>query len=142
MTMTDRFLDAARRPGSPGASEEALDKAEEQLGVRLPADYRAVMRQTNGVECEFGNSWVRLWPVEDLVEKNAVWREFQRPCTFFGSNGGGEGYAWDGREGRAGKYVAVDWVNADPDAAVPCGETFEQFLAALDGGIPFERSGE
>jgi cell wall assembly regulator SMI1 len=140
--MTERLLAAIATDDSQGASEQELDAAGAALGIELPEDYRAVMRQANGAECEFGDSWVRLWPVEELVEKNAVWREFQRPCTFFGTDGGGFGYAWDGREGRAGNYVALDWVNADPDAAVPCGETFEEFLAVLHSGIPFERLGE
>ena len=57
--------------------------------------------------------------------------------TFFGTNGGGEAYAWDWRPERRSRYVVIPFIVPDPDVAVPCGDTLEEFLAVLHGGIPF-----
>jgi cell wall assembly regulator SMI1 len=141
MSFTENWIASVRDVTSQGATDEALDTAAATLGIDLPADYRAVMREVNGGEGAFGESWLRLHRVEDLVERNEVWREFQRPFTAFGSNGGGESYAWDCREGRAGNYATVSDIDLDPESAVPCGATFEEFLKVLHAGIPFELSG-
>ena len=100
------------------------------------------MRQVNGGESEFGESWIVLWRVDVLAERNAGYqvREFAPGFTFFGSNGSGEAYAWDLRPGHRAQYVVIPFITPEPDAAVPCGQTFEEFLAILHAGIPFERS--
>ena len=135
--MTEAWL---ARPGAPGGASDAdLDEAERRLDIRLPQDYREVMRRSDGGEAEFGESWIRLWCVTDLVEHNEGYEaEALAPgFTFFGSDGGGEAYAWDWRQTRRSLYVVIPFISPDPQAAVPCGESFEAFLTTLFSGIPF-----
>jgi cell wall assembly regulator SMI1 len=126
-----------------GGSEEDLDRVEARLATKLPADYRAPMRRSDGAEAEFGQSWVVLWRVGDLVEHNEAYRvaEFAPGLTFFGSNGAGEAYAWDWRPTRRSLYVVIPFITPDPEATVPCADTFEEFLSVLHTGIPFHSSG-
>lgn len=144
MTMTEQWLAAVSGDSSGGASDAALDAAASEVGIDLPTDYRAVMRIANGGDTEFGESWIVLWRVEDLAERNAGYRvnEFAPGFTYFGTNGAGEAYAWDwGTPGKL-RYVVIPFIVPEPEAAVPCGETFEEFLSTLHAGIPFDRSGE
>ena len=144
MTMTEEWLSALSDQRAEGASDEALDAAATQLQIELPADYRAVMRAANGGERGFGESWVVLWKVEDLAERNAGYEvaQFAPGFTYFGSNGAGEAYAWDRRTPGRLMYVVIPFIVPEPNAAVPCGETFEEFLSVLHRGIPFDRAGE
>jgi hypothetical protein len=144
MTMTERWLEVVSDARSEGASNEAIDAAASQLGIDLPPDYRAVMRAANGGDSEFGESWIVLWDVEDLVERNAGYQvtDLAPGFTFFGSNGAGEAYAWDWRIPGKLRYVVIPFIVPEPEAAVPCGETFEEFLSVLHQGIPFDRAGE
>ena len=124
---------------SSGATDDQIKAASHDLQVELPADYRDAMRAVNGGEAEFGESWVRLWPVDELAEQNAGYevQKFAPGFTYFGTNGGGEAYAWDWRPERKSRYVVIPMIDPNPAVAVPCGETFEEFLSILHGGIPF-----
>ncbi|TMF14210.1 MAG: SMI1/KNR4 family protein, partial [Chloroflexi bacterium] len=95
LSMVDEWIAANASAGSPGATDEELDAAAADLDIRLPSDYRAMMRRVNGGETEFGDSWIRLWRAGDLAEHNGGYqvREFAPGFTYFGSNGGGEAYA-------------------------------------------------
>lgn len=97
------------------------------------------MRRCDGGEAEFGESWLRLWPIGSLVQHNEGYKteEFAPGFTFFGSNGGGEAYGWDWRQISGSLYVVIPFISPDPDAAVPCGDTFEAFLTTLFRGIQF-----
>jgi hypothetical protein len=140
ISKVDEWIAANARVGSAGATDAELDAAGADLDIQLPSDYRAMMRRVNGGESEFGDSRVRLWPAGDLAEHNAGYqvREFAPGFTYFGSNGGGEAYAWDWRPTRKALYVVIPFIVPEPDAAIPCGDSLEEFLATLHRGIPFE----
>jgi cell wall assembly regulator SMI1 len=139
--MTERLLTAIATDDSQGATEQELDTAAAALGIELPEDYRAVMRRSNGGEYDFGKSWIVLQSLEDAIERNATFKEAGfPPLIFFGSDGGGFGYAWDMRPGRQSLYVVVPFIVPEDEAVIPCGDTFEEFLSVLNRGIPFERS--
>jgi hypothetical protein len=139
--MTDRLLTAIATDDSLGATEQELDAAAAALGIELPEDYRAVMRRVNGGECDFGESWIVLQSLDAAIERNATFKEAGfPPFVFFGSNGGGEGYAWDLRSNRQSRYVVVPFIVPEDEAVIPCGDTLEEFLGALHAGLPFNRS--
>ena len=125
-----------------GATNDELDEAATRLAVALPEDYRALMRRVDGGESDFGASWVSLTPAVQLAEVNDDCQvaELAPGFTYFGSNGAGEAYAWDWREARRSLYVVIPFISPAPAAAVPCGDTLEEFLATLYRGIPFGRS--
>lgn len=136
MGLTDKWLVLA---GREAAAEKELAQAERELGVQFPDDYRAVMLRCDGGDAGFGEFWVVLWPTRDLAERNRSLKsaQFAPGFTYFGSDGAGEGYAWDWRGERQARYVVLPFVSPEADAAIPSGNTFEEFLAVLHGGIPF-----
>ena len=141
--MTERLLTAIATDDSQGATEQELDSAAAALGIELPKDYRAVMRRINGGECDFGGSWIVLQSLEAAIDRNASFKEAGfPPFIFFGSDGGGNGYAWDLRPERHSRYVVVPFIVPEDEAVIPCGDTLEEFLSVLHGGIPFERRGD
>jgi SMI1/KNR4 family protein SUKH-1 len=137
MTMVGHWLESLGARARRGATDEQLDAAEKGLGVTLPDDYRSLMHRSDGGEAGFGHSWVRVWPIQDLVEHNDGYL-VPPGFTYFGTNGGGEAYAWDWRRQRRALYVVMAFIDSDsPASAVPCGNTLEEFFATLYAGIPF-----
>jgi hypothetical protein len=139
MGLTDKWLAVA---GRDGASEQELAQAERELDVRFPDDYRAVMLRCDGGDADFGESWVVLWPAHDLAERNRSLKsgQFAPGFTYFGSDGAGEGYAWDWRGKPHARYVVLPFISPESAAAIPSGDTFEEFLDVLHGGFPFTGS--
>lgn len=82
----------------PGASEAVIEAAVRALGRRLPAEYVEYLRQANGGEGFVGGRYVILWSIQDLAELNRAYEvETYAPgLLLFGSNGGGEAYAFSG----------------------------------------------
>jgi cell wall assembly regulator SMI1 len=141
--MIDRLLKAITTEDSVGATDQELDAAAAALGFELPEDYRAVIRRTNGGEADLGESHVRFQSVEAMMERNATFKAAGfPPFIFFGSNGADEGYAWDLRPERHSLYVVVPFIVPEEDAVIACGNSLEEFLSVLHGGIPFDRAGE
>jgi hypothetical protein len=135
MTKVELWLASPASSADHCANDDQIRASEEGLGVRLPDDYRALMRRVNGGSKEFGNSWIELWPIRELVEKDEGY-PVPPGFTYFGSNGAGEGYAWDCRPERRALYVVMDFIDGLA-SAVPCGNSLEEFLATLHEGIPF-----
>jgi hypothetical protein len=140
--MVEQWIAAIANQNTTAATDSELDEAAAVLGVQLPEDYRAVMRHANGGESQFGKSWILIDPLDAVLDRNTILREGGFPIgfTFFGSDGGNDGYAWDTRPERKSLYVAVPFIVPDPDLVIPCGDTFEEFLAALHRGIGFDHS--
>lgn len=72
---------------------EALNEATENSisGVQLPDDYLKFMLKHNGGEGDIGDSWLVLYPFEELQEINDEYSE-DLPVghIIIGDNGGGE----------------------------------------------------
>ena len=111
--MTERLLAAIGTDYSQGATEQELDTAAAALGIES---------------------------LEAAIERNATFKDAGfPPFIFFGSDGGGMGYAWDLRPGRHSRYVVVPFIVPEDEAVVPCGDTLEEFLSILHDGISFDR---
>lgn len=74
-----------------------LDEVQKSLGINLPEQYANFMLLSNGYEGLIGNSYVVIWKIEDLVGLNDGYavKEFSPHLIIFGSDGGGEAYAFD-----------------------------------------------
>ncbi len=115
---------------NPGTRQEAIEAAEIQLGLKFPEDYISFMLTSNGAEGSIGtNGYVRFWPVEELVEGNDGYgvREFAPGFVLFGSDGGGEAFAFDTR-GEQLTLVEIPFIPMTADEALVRGNTFLEFL--------------
>lgn len=79
------------------ATMNKLDEVQKSLGINLPEQYANFMSLSNGYEGLIGNSYVAIWKIEDLVGLNEGYavKEFAPHLIIFGSDGGGEAFAFD-----------------------------------------------
>ncbi|MEV0144771.1 MULTISPECIES: SMI1/KNR4 family protein [unclassified Nonomuraea] len=93
-----RLYDDAQFAAS--ASEEEIDQIERRLGQRVPTQLRELLRESNGIQDQYGSGLV--WSVQQIIERN---EEFRRRADFaelymsfeqlmfVGDNGGGDQFA-------------------------------------------------
>ena len=74
------------------------------FGVELPKEYVDFMKLHNGGEGDTGESWLVLFPIEELQDINEEYNEFlPSGHIIIGSNGGGELFGLN----SDGKYFIV-----------------------------------
>lgn len=116
-----------------GASDNAIAQCQAVAGVELPPEYVQFVKRSNGAEGFVGeSSYLMLWPVEELLEMNEAYeiKEYAPGLLLFGSDGGGEAYAFDLRYMHK-PIVRVPFVGLSIDDIVHVGDTFSAFLKAL-----------
>ncbi|HEY0069702.1 MAG TPA: SMI1/KNR4 family protein [Chloroflexia bacterium] len=120
------------------SSEGTVRKIQKALGIVFPEDYASFMAQHNGGEGWVGNSYLLLWRVDKIASKttNTGYAEFYPGLFLFGSDGGGEAYAFDARSGET-LIVEVPYVGG-PDHAIFCGRNFVEFLEFLHSRVSSE----
>jgi hypothetical protein len=123
----------ARFNGNPPVAASAIRQVESASGVRLPPDYVEFLHRANGGEGFVGpNAYVIFWPVEELLEMNKGYEapRYAPGLLLFGSDGGGEAFAFD-RRSDGMPVVSVPFVGMDVTLARPMGATFNDFLWGL-----------
>jgi len=85
----------------------------------------------NGGEGFVGKNFLRVWPVEDLIQanKDLLVNEGAPGLFLFGSNGGGEAFAFDTRSAPP-PVVAVPFIVGLEDV-IAISPTFGSFLQHL-----------
>jgi hypothetical protein len=89
------------RKNSP-ASERSIHAFKVIAKHELPEAYLKFLLQSNGGEGFIGHSsYIILWAIEDLIKMNESYQvdEYAPGLFLFGSDGGGEAYAFDIRSG-------------------------------------------
>jgi hypothetical protein len=118
---------------NPPADEASLRQLAAGSAVALPEDYLEFLRAANGGEGFVGpNSYLILWRAEELVEMNESYQvgEYAPGLFLFGSDGGGEAFAFDFRS-DAKDIIAVPFVGMDLSAIRPLSQNFAGFLEKL-----------
>jgi len=116
-----------------GASVENIQNIEKQANFVLPSQYVEFMMEFNGGEGEVGeNSWLFLFPVEELVSVNEDYRFLmeQIPDYFLiGKDAADTGYALQKEKGTFYSFGLMS--NFETDEITPCGATFLEFIEYL-----------
>lgn len=99
-----------------GATSGDVGRAEEELGVRFPRDYRAFLLASNGLEGSIGGDrYIMLFRVEDIAGINvaASTSEFAPGFVIIGSDGGGTsyGFRWHGQSPEYGRVDDMELAN-------------------------------
>jgi hypothetical protein len=97
----------------------------------LPSDYLAGIAHLGPGEGPTGASYLRLYPVEELAARNEAYAvsEFYPGLNIFGSNGGGEAYAF--MKGTPPSVVRVPFIPLSPAFAVSVGGSFSELIQTL-----------
>lgn len=117
-------------PARPGASEPAIAAAEQAIGRSLPDDYRAFLRESNGIEGLVGEAYLMLWPVEELGTLNADARTYVPGLVLVGGDGGGEALGFL-ETNRGTRYVQVPFSGMSADATEDLGATLADVATLL-----------
>ncbi|WP_437735458.1 SMI1/KNR4 family protein [Sorangium sp. So ce1335] len=125
------LLTARLRRNLPASAEDVRDLVARSK-VSLPPGYIEFMRRSDGAEGQVGENgrYLVLWPVASIVDLNEQYHiaEFAPHLLAFGSDGGGEAFAFDRRTDPA-TIVRVPFVGLDDE--VQYGARFDEFLARL-----------
>ena len=119
----------------PGATNEVISLAENQLKLKLPSEYVEFLKTGNGGEGWIGDSYVILWPASDLAPLNRSYESNKGMPGFliYGSNGGGEAFGFDVR-GPESPILQVPFIGISWSDARPLGASFDEFLQNLYAG--------
>jgi len=113
---------------------------ERHFGLLFPSDYKTFIAGRDGGEGFIGNQYLILWRAGELIEFNLDYEveKYVPGLIFFGSNGGGEAFAFDARpEGNMGIRM-VPFIGMSLNDAKFVAGTFNEFLTRLaesDGSL-------
>jgi hypothetical protein len=126
-----RFIERLKK--KPPVTEAMINAFIPGSGTRLPDEYLEFLRISDGIEGFIGkNSYVIFWPLEELLELNKAYQvnEYAPGLFLFGSDGGGEAYAFDTRSSMS--IVRVPFVGMGLNEVRPIAPTFSGFLEVLE----------
>lgn len=124
---------------APPAADDAIRACEQALGRRLPDDLVGLLRETNGVEGEFGLGLV--WPVERIIRENVLFRTGRDyvdlympfdPLVFFADAGNGDQFAFVLPEGREDVFA---WNHEDDSRSWVAPDLARYLKWWLDGTV-------
>ena len=121
--------------GAAAADDADVASLERRAPIRLPAEYLAFLRQSNGGEGELTVQpyWLIVWPAEDVLPLNRRYGVEENVPGFFaiGSSGGGEMIAFEMGQGEACPVVMIPFVPMQASEARRVAESFAGLLRLL-----------
>lgn len=113
-----------------GASDQAISELMAMVAISLPDDYLAFLRSHNGGEGFIESEYLMLWKAEDIATFNMEYEvaDYAPGLLLFGSNGGGEAYAFDTRDSSM-RIVQVPFIGMDLADAIPIADSFTTLLS-------------
>ncbi|HXH78916.1 SMI1/KNR4 family protein [Nocardioides sp.] len=124
--------------GAEASSPDDIHAAELELGVAFPEDYREWLLSVNGIEASFGEVFLMLYSLEDVVALTRASEPEERLPGYvaIGSDGGGESLALDFRQSQS-PVVMVNMVCSGWHEGLPQAASFSDFMAQRDAGEPY-----
>jgi len=96
----------------------------------FPEDYREFLNKYNGINGIIGeNSYVQLWPFEDIVELNEDYEsnEFLTGVVLIGSDGGEIAYGIN----QNGEYIETPFIGMSDEEIKVISNSFDGFIEYL-----------
>ena len=115
-----------------GASDDEISQAVDALKISLSLDYLHFISEHDGGEGLIGDNYLILWRVGELSAFNEEYEvsKYAPGLLLFGSNGGGEGYAFDIRDPLL-PVVQVPFIGMELRYAKPVADSFSDLLIKL-----------
>lgn len=128
-----KFVPNARAAGN------GFGAIERHFGCVLPGQYKEFMAARDGGEGFVGDNYLVVWRIGELIEFNKDYQvaEFAPGLVLFGTDGGGEAFAFDTREGEGMQIRVVPQIGMEFRCAKAVARTFGEFIERLarPGGI-------
>jgi len=112
--------------------ESEFEELKSSLPINLDEGYLKFIKESNGGEGFVGDGgYLSLWKMENLVDWN---KDYEVPQNapgyfFFASDGGGEAYAFNIKDGSFVKFAFIGMLIVDEPVLL--GSTFLEFLESL-----------
>ena len=125
------FISNSELTLQPGTSLAAIRDREAELGITFPEDYVELMLLSNGLEgflsSDPDSPYIQIDPIEELMDDEAqqLAAEFWPRFIVFGSDGGGEAFAFDADHDM--RIVMFPWIGGAEDIIVQA-PTLGEFL--------------
>jgi len=112
----------------------SIQDVEEQLQFNFPKEYSDFLMISNGGEGSVGQSYLRLWKLEELIELNEAYgvQDFAPGLLIIGTDGSDTAYCFDTRSDDK-PIVSVPFIGMDLSEVQSCGDNLIQFLGFLYG---------
>lgn len=113
-----------------GASNHAISDLVRRLEIDLPGDYLAFLEKHDGGEGFVDDEYIIIWRAGDIIRFNHEYevQVYAPDLLLFGSNGGGEAYAFDKRATPM-PVVQVPFIGMDVADAIPVAESFSALFS-------------
>lgn len=121
--MGNRVIERLKRLRHAEPPPVALVNEFAAMKPALPLDYLQTVQEANGCEGWVGGAWLRLYRLEDVRKINKWYGvdDFAPGLLLFGSNGGGEAFAFDCRQSPVAvlkiPFIPLDFEYAERVAA-------------------------
>lgn len=127
---------------NPGAEVSAIRQVIQTLNLDLPSEFFDLYLYMNGGEGFISDSYCRFYAVEDLIPLNEVFlvKEFAPELFIFGSNGGGEAFAFNIKNIPCSS-VEIPFIPMDIKWAKSLGNTISDFFSHLSSRTDLETTG-
>lgn len=115
-----------------GANELSIKNAQRELHWNFPTIYKDFLLKYDGGEGFVGDNYVILWASNEIAQFNNDYQvqQYAPGLVLFGSNGAGEGYAFDARVLDA-PIVQVPFIGMELSYAEPIALDFDEFFVKL-----------
>ncbi len=118
----------------------SMKTVEDHFGCIFPEDYKVFLQLSNGGEGFVGEQYLILWRVEEIIGLNREYEvaEYAPGLILFGSNGGGEAFAFDIRDKQI-KIVVVPFIGMCIENVLFVAFDFNDFITQIakpDGLFP------
>jgi hypothetical protein len=132
MMQADRERLLTKFNSNAPADARSVHQFETESGFKLPEDYVQFLQQTDGGEGFVGDAYLILWRVGELLEMNEGYQvaEYAPGLFLFGSDGGGDAFAFDMRADST-PIVCVPFVGMALEFVRPVAPDFHAFLKEL-----------
>jgi hypothetical protein len=112
-----------------------VQRIEELSNFTLPTDYKTFLLKYQGFEKSFGNQYMAIWDIDELLEMNQSYEilEHLSQTLGIGSNMGGELIAIEYIDKNNYKIILAPFIGLeDKENHVEIGYSFTDFLIRLD----------
>ena len=130
MTLSEdqKFREAP--PVDNTAHQQAVEELRAYAKRALPTDYLEFLSRCDGGEGFIGEGYFVIDGPKLAVGSNEAHAQFGNPLLFIGSDGGGEGLAFDLREGSWPQIVMAPFIGTDNESCwVPVAPSLADLLA-------------
>lgn len=106
---------------------EIVKEIEETLKIKFPQDYVEYMVKNNGYTGMLNEQYYNIWKLEDIISMNNNYQvqEFFPNLIYFGSNGGGEAFAFDKSNNMC--IVSIPFIETEEDKII-IANNFNDFM--------------